>query len=190
MIGFNSGNMINRCLRLVLILFASACTNSEVEVKLLTKNESERKPVSKTENVQMLYSDSGIQKARVKATIRESYMTNTDQRIIFPKGVEITFFEDEKGLKKSKLTAQYAISYELEDRMEAKNNVVVVNSKGEKLKTEHLIWDRRKRRIYSNVYTQIIKPNRILEGNSFESNETFTEYKITKLKGDIEINNE
>jgi capsular polysaccharide biosynthesis protein len=67
---------------------------------------------------------------------------------------------------------------------------VVVNSKGEKLKTEHLIWDRRKRRIYSNVYTQIIKPNRILEGNSFESNETFTEYKITKLKGDIEINNE
>lgn len=175
---------------LLLVLLAISCTNSVEEVQQLTKNEGKLRPVSITKNIQMLYSDSGMQKAKIKAPVRETFMTNVDQRIIFPKGVEIVFYEDEKGLKQSKLTAQYAISYELEDRMEAKNKVEVVNSKGEKLKTEHLIWDRRKRRIYSNVFTQIIKPNRILEGNSFESNETFTEYKITKLKGDIEINNE
>lgn len=190
MIGFKEDNMIKQILGLILMSTLVSCTNSEDEIKLLTKDESERRPVSVTENIQMLYSDSGMQKAKVKAPIRESYLTNTDQRIIFPKGVVIIFYEDEKGVKQSKLTAQYAISYELEDRMEAKNKVEVENSKGEKLKTEHLIWDRRKRRIYSNVFTQIIKPNRILEGNSFESNETFTEYKISKLKGDIELNNE
>lgn len=190
MIGFNADNMINRIFSWFLILTLIACTNSEEVVKKITQNEATSKPLSITKDLGLIYSDSGLIRAKLKAPLRETYIANADHRVIFPKGVDILFYESDDKTKTSHLTANYAISYELEERMEVKNKVRITNSKGEKLLTEHLIWDRRKQRIYSNEYTQIIKPDKVLEGNSFESNETFTQYKITKLKGDIQLKDE
>jgi len=47
------------------------------------------------------------------------------------------------GEVESELRSNYAISYENSDIMEAKENVVVVNKKGETLNTEHLIWEKK-----------------------------------------------
>ena len=69
--------------------------------------------------------------------------------------------------------------------MEAKNNVVIVNAEGEQLNTEHLIWDRKKRIIYSNVFVKITTEDEIIMGEGFESNEQFSKYKILKPKGTI-----
>ena len=69
--------------------------------------------------------------------------------------------------------------------MEAKYDVVIVNSEGERLNTEHLIWDRKNQRIYSNVFVTITTEDEVIMGEGFESNESFTKYKILKPKGTI-----
>jgi hypothetical protein len=64
---------------------------------------------------------------------------------------------------------------------------VVVNNKGEKLNTEHLIWDRRADRISSDRFVKITTADEILMGDGLESNGNFTRYKILKIRGTLRI---
>ena len=71
--------------------------------------------------------------------------------------------------------------------MEAKRNVVVVNEKGEKLNTEHLIWEEEGDRITSDAFVKITTADEILMGEGLESNQSFTKYRIKKIKGTIRL---
>jgi hypothetical protein len=72
--------------------------------------------------------------------------------------------------------------------MEARKNVVVVNEKGERLNTEHLIWDEKKEKLLSDDFVKITTKDEIFYGNGFEANQDFTKYRIYKLKGTISLN--
>jgi hypothetical protein len=64
---------------------------------------------------------------------------------------------------------------------------VVINEKGDKLNTEHLMWDKKKRMIYSNAFVKITTADEVIYGDGLEANESFTKYKITKIKGTINL---
>ena len=98
-------------------------------------------------------------------------------------------FSTERMEVKSKLTADYGVRYEREQKMEARKNVIVTNEKGDKLNTEHLIWDEKKQKLLSNEDVKITTKDEIIFGKGFEANEDFTKYKIFNLKGTISINN-
>jgi hypothetical protein len=54
------------------------------------------------------------------------------------------------------------------------------------LKTEYLIWDKKKAKIYSDQFVKIIqKDGQVTTGTSFESNQDFSEYVIKNLKGQM-----
>jgi len=64
--------------------------------------------------------------------------------------------------------------------------VVVSNNAGDTFKSEQLIWDMNKKIIYSNQRCQLNKVDgTALDGTSFTSNETFTDYRFQQGKGDI-----
>jgi LPS export ABC transporter protein LptC len=85
------------------------------------------------------------------------------------------------------MNANYGISYTKTEIMEAKGNVVLESVKGDKLETEHLIWDQKADRIYSNVFSRITSPERVIYGDGFESNQDFSKYRILKVKGIISL---
>ena len=68
-----------------------------------------------------------------------------------------------------------------------KDDVVVVNEKGERLSTQELTWNKEKKKIYTDKYVQIETEDAILRGDGFEADERFTRYKILKPKGPIKI---
>lgn len=74
--------------------------------------------------------------------------------------------------------------------MEARKNVSVINQKGERLNTEHLVWDERSEKLTSDEFVKITTKDEIIFGNGFEANQDFTKYKIFNIKGTISINNE
>jgi LPS export ABC transporter protein LptC len=184
-VGFTKGNMnkLLKCWPVFMVLVIHACRNDLSEVSAL--NTDHDLPVSTTSNVEMLYSDSSLLRAKIKARLRESYITEP-QYVEFRKGIQMEFY-DSDGRISSKLTAGYAISYNEREVMEARNNVVLTNNKGEKLNTEHLIWDRKANRIYSDVFTKITSPDRIIYGEGFESEGDFSSYKIRKIKGSVRL---
>ncbi|HKR04891.1 MAG TPA: LPS export ABC transporter periplasmic protein LptC [Bacteroidia bacterium] len=163
-----------------------SCVNDKSEVELITKKIN--LPVESAVNIEVLYSDSAKVKAKLKAPLMNRYLTPKPY-VEMPKGIDLKFFDDTLNII-STITANYAISRESDDIMEARNDVVVVNKKGEQLNTEHLIWDQKIKKIYSTVFAKITTKDEIIIGNGFEANEDFTNYKINKVKGVFNVSKE
>jgi LPS export ABC transporter protein LptC len=184
-VGLENSSMIKQLMYVCgsLLLLAS-CGNDMEEVKRLGSDV--RVPVSSTRNVEMIYSDSSRLRAKVNAPQRDTYIGD-DGFVEFSKGLKIEFY-DTKSMLESKMIANYGISYSKTEIMEAKGNVVLESVKGDKLETEHLIWDQKSDRIYSNVFSRITSPERVIYGDGFESNQDFSKYRILKVKGIISLN--
>lgn len=168
------------------IIFFYSCENDKNEVLLLSRKLSE--PVESATHIEVLYSDSARVKVKLTSPVMNRFMTEKPY-LEMPKGVNLQFYDDSLHVI-STLKANYAISREQEDIMEARNNVVVVNQKGEQLNTEHLIWNEKTRKIYSDVFAKITTKDEIIYGNGFEANEDFSSYKINQVKGIINVNKE
>jgi len=149
--------------------------------KKLVPNES-------TTDMTLFFSDSGVVTARLTSPQVDRYETDTSFTE-FQKGLKLEFFNKDKTIQ-SKLTARYAIKFNRTGIMEAKNNVEVLNQKGEILNCEHLIWDQNNHKIYSSTFVKIKTANEIIYGDGFESNEDFSKYRINKIRGTINIKNE
>ncbi len=166
------------------ILFS--CENDLEKVKLYSKGKNS--PQESAKSIKILYSDSARVEVELTAPVLNHYVTDNPY-IEMPKGLHAIFYDDKLEVK-SKLDADYGIRYEKEQKMEARKNVTVINEKGEKLNTEHLIWDERMEKLYSKEFVKITTQDEIIYGNGFEANQDFSRYKIFNIKGTISLNNE
>lgn len=168
---------------LVGILLGS-CANDFENIKKFTNIE--KLPHVAAEGYELLSSDSTI--LRVKLQTPEMII-HDDEKVPyteFPKGVAITQYDSKMNVT-SYINSRYAKYFDADDRWEAKNNVVAVNQKGDTLKTEYLVWDQKKGKIYSDQLVQIIQKDQITNCTGFESNQDFSEYTYKNLKGVIYI---
>lgn len=171
---------------LVSLFLITSCINDKGEVEKVTNEKV--LPVESTFDSHIYYSENAEMKIKAFAPEMNRYLGDVNYTEM-PQGVEVIFYDSvsEEG---SRLTANYAIDRQDDFIMEAKNDVVITNAEGEMLNTEHLIWDRKAQRIYSEVFVKITTPDEVIMGEGFESNETFSKYKILKPKGTISQENE
>jgi len=139
------------------------------------------------DNASIFYTDSAKTKFHLTAARIENY-EGTEPYVLFPKGIRIDFYDDSDNIN-GHLEANYAIRHLNTKLMEGDNNVHIVNRKGETLNTEQLFWDENKHKIYTNKFVTIKTAREILYGNGLISNEDFTQYKITDLRGTIQVDN-
>lgn len=165
----------------------SACENDMEKVKVISGKKA--MPAETGKDVEILYSDSAKLKARLLATELNRFVQKPPY-IEMPKGIKLYFYDSNQKVN-STLTAQYAKVLQFPDNniMEARRKVVVVNEKNEKLETEHLIWNQKEETIVSNAYVTITTKDEIIMGDGLESNQSFTKYKIKKMKGTINLKN-
>lgn len=165
-----------------------SCENDIKEVESLTNKE--KKPVTKGKNVELLYSEEANVKIKVTAPLMEEYGKLEENKYIeMTEGIKVQFFDSTQHIT-STLTANYAIHQVTQKFMEAKNNVVVVNDKGEKLNTEHLVWYEDSSKIYSDEFVKITTQDEIIMGEGMEANQDFSKWKIHKIKGTINVKEE
>jgi LPS export ABC transporter protein LptC len=154
------------------------------KVKLLSKGSVE--PVESASNVKILYSDSAKLQTEITAPEMNHFETENPY-LEMPLGLKAIVYDDSGGVK-SRITADYGINYEREQKMEAKKNVVVINEKGDQMNTEHLIWDQKQGKLLSKEFVKITTKDEIIFGTGLEANEDFTKYKIFNIKGTLSIN--
>ena len=176
----------NITFKLLFFLLTIAFISCENDIKVINNISNKNNfPVDSSKNVETIYSDSAKIVLIVKAPIVNRYEGDKPYSEM-PKGVELYSYDSLMNVK-SKLTANYAISYEKTKIMEAKNNVIVVNERKEQLNTEHLVWDQQKAMIYSDKFVKIKTEKDILWGDGMESDEMFDKWKILKVKGSINV---
>ncbi len=167
--------------------FFASCESDMEKIKMVTENK--KFPVERGIKIEMTYTDSGIVRVKMIAPLIERYQ---DERPYteMKKGLTCYFYNSNYEVE-SMLKARYAIRWENEKLMEARDSVIVINTKGETLTAEQIFWNETTKKIYSkNKLVTITQKDQILYGYGFESNEDFTKYKIFKLKGIIKLNEE
>ncbi len=168
----------------LLPLIWQSCKNDETEIKRITKTTNE--PTETVKGLEVLYSDSGYVKVRVTAPVMYRFFGNAPHTEM-PQGVAM-FFYDSKQNTISTLTSKYAVRDELAKTMEARNDVVVKNQKGEQLNTEKLVWSEVTGKFTSDAFVKIITASQVIMGEGFEANNDFTRYSIKHPKGSILVN--
>lgn len=164
-----------------------SCGQADLEkVHMLTSGED--LPVQTDRDADYFYSDSARLKFRLMAPQLDRYL-GEEPYVEFPEGVEIRFY-DKKGDPESQLKANYGIRYEKKGVMEARDDVVVINAKGEKINTEQLIWNEETGEIISETFVKITQKDQIIYGNGLKTNRNFSPLEIIDLHGVIDIEEE
>jgi len=163
------------------MLFFS-CKNDMEKIASLKLNDTI--PIESAVDVEYLYSENAILKTRMTAPLMNRYEM-PEAFLELPQGFLIEMF-DSAGVMSSSITAKWARKYEQKKLMEAKYNVVVNDFVENKtLNTNYLIWDEANDRIYSDQFVKITTPDKIIYGDGFESDQSFSDYRIIQPKGEI-----
>jgi len=166
-------------------LIMGSCENEISKVKTIVS--AEEPPAITADGFEMLASDSAVIRFKLQTPQLIYHKDEKDPYYEFPKGVKIVKYDANMKVISS-ITSQYAKNFASDDRWEAKNNVIAVNFKGDTLKTEYLVWDTAKKKIYSDQFVKIIQKDQTYTGIGFESNQDFSSYHIKNLKGNMYVN--
>lgn len=186
---FNGFKSINRMIFIAALLVGAAmlfsgCANDIEKIKAFSSPET--LPVIYAENYETTFTDSGIVRFFLKTPLLMQFDNEGKSFREFPQGLELTRFDEHRRIV-SRITARYAKQFEKENKWEAKNDVVAVNLAGDTLKTDHLIWDEKQGKIYSDLFVKIIRPDQIITGIGFESDLTMENWKIKNPRGTIYV---
>jgi LPS export ABC transporter protein LptC len=165
-----------------------SCENNIDVVKLFTSPE--KMPDVSMYNVETIYSDSAKTKGRLTAPVLNRFDRAEKKYSEFPKGLHIYFYNDSMHVN-AEVSANYGIFRDVKEIFEARNNVVVVNTKGEKLHTEQLFWDQKKGIIYTQKYCRITTPDGLqhIGEHGMEAKENFDDWTLFGSSGTIDIKN-
>lgn len=158
--------------------FLVSCKNDIETVKAISNLEG--KPSVEMDTFRMVYTESGKVRMEVSAPELKNYEKGRKPFSEFKKGINVISY-NERGEKVASITSKYAIYHEDEHLWEARNDVVGKNDKGETLYTEKLFWNEKTRRISSDVFVKVVKPDgSVNSGEGIDSDEKFQDYRIKK----------
>lgn len=137
-------------------------------------------------DVEILYSDSAIVRVRVTGPVMLNNIDRENPHREFPNGVKIDFLEPNLSIK-STLTAKTAFQYPDKGRIIARDSVILITAKQERLETEELIWDEKKAKVFTEKFVKVTKPGEVIYGYGLEAEQDFSYWKITVPKGRIKV---
>ncbi len=171
----------------IIMLFAS-CERSSIEKINQLTSEIDAPTVSFT-NTEMIYTEGAIIKNKMMSKEVNRYTNVEEPYIEFPQGIYVEFYDSLQN-PTSFIKANYCIYDEKTQIWTAENDVVSVNSQGDTLNTESLIWDQNTGKIHSDRYVRISNSDGIIHGKGFEANEDLSDLKIKQTSGTISVENE
>ncbi len=165
------------------VLFISCGSQEFSKNELLEFNG--KFPDESAKDVALSFSDSGRVSFELFSPILNKYGGDLPY-MDCPQGIKIISYDNE-GVAEAIMTADYAISEEATEKMEAHSNVVITNlKKGDTIKTEKIVWNKRDKRIFSDVQVRQIRADGTVNiGDGFDADDRFTKYTVRNPRGEI-----
>lgn len=178
--------MIKSWIVLATLCFAlSGCENDMATVRKF--GGADESHIETGDDIEMLYSNDAKVRARLVAPHLKR-VNDKDGATEFDKGL-VAFFYDDSLNQTSRLTANYGRIDERSNDMLVRDKVEVINTNGETLQTEELIWNNKTRRITTDKFVKIQSADEIIYGDGLDANEDLTDYKIKKIRGNVKLKN-
>lgn len=167
----------------LLLVCCWACDALQKEKRAYTQEDT---AMEVAREVEILYSDSAVVRVRVTGPVMHNIVAAESPRQEFPNGVKIEFLENNLSVK-STLTARTAVRRQDKQIVTARDSVVLITAKQEKLETEELIWDENSGKIHTDKFVKVTKPGEIIYGYGLEAEQDFSYWKIIVPKGRIKV---
>ena len=164
-----------------------SCSNDLEKIKEISIQSQSNYPIETIKDAEIIYSDSSKVRLILNAKQMNRYKDEKEY-IEINDGLRVQFF-DVNGKKESELLSDNGIIDQINDLMQAQQNVVVRNVYGDILESESLNWSQSTNEIFTDDMVKITTKNEIIFGEGLVSNQDFTKYTIKKIKGTISINN-
>ena len=171
----------------MLILFASCGKNNKYTGEAILERDS--MPSMVTHDVETFISDSGIVRYRVLADEWSIFDRKNPPHWAFEKGMYMEQFDSLHNVEAS-IKSDTAYYYDRKKLWKLVGNVEIENHNGERFTTELLYWNQVTERVYADKFIRIVQPDRIIEGEGFDSNQQFTAYQIHSIKGVFYVDEE
>lgn len=160
-----------------------SCTNDLDQVAAVAVADDA--PDRTTVGSQQVHTEQGRPKYELSAGVIKEWVREP-QRTLLEEGVRLSFF-DSLGRPGSVLTARQGIVLPQERRMEAVGEVVFVNTKGERLETEQIIWYQDSARIYTDKPVRIQRGDNVIHGLGLVAAEDFSRYQVKRVTGTLQL---
>lgn len=166
------------CFFVLLLYISSACQEEKNNQKFIPYNG----PLEEAENIEVLYSETGLMKVRMK-TAKQIKLGSEDK--IFPKKVFVDFFAPTGQVTTTLESDSGRFEYRT-GLYKVKGNVKVINTaKQERLLTDELTWNPQTQKVYTDK--RVVVENQLtgerLNGLGLDANQDFTQYSIRKPTG-------
>lgn len=121
--------------------------------------------------------------AVLTAPVREDFNNLTFPKEVFPKGLQVEFFDDKN--QKSTITADYGISYSSTKLISLQGNVVIHTHDGKQFKTPQLFYDQVNKWIFTQEKFEFINPEdeSVMYGEGFDSDKDLKQVNAHKTTG-------
>lgn len=139
-------------------------------------------PTMATRDISTLISDSGVTQYRIVAPLWEVYEQTDQPYWRFPEGVYLRKYD--KKFNVIATVAADSARYNKNERIwELRGHVEITKAPSDIFLSERIFWDQGRGRVYSDTFMHIENQAHVLEGTGFESNENFTQYRVTNPTG-------
>lgn len=168
----------------MLILSCSSKVASDLPTDLISVKKP---PTLEATDFQTFFTDSGVVRYFLKTPKLVKYEQEKEPYTEFPEGFNLQQFDANKKIV-SELSANYGKNFEVEQKWLATGNVVLVNNKGDTLRSEELIYLIKEEKIYTDKFVSIKKGDDVINGSGgFESDTQMTKWTFKKTKGQIYV---
>ncbi len=169
------------------LLSISLVSCSEDKVTKSNKQvNAEALKIDRADSVTLIISKDGSTKVRLRT---KEFVQNDNAKppyLDMNSGLFAEFFNDSLKVE-STLRAKTARFYPQSNNFLVKDSVVVVNSGGDTLKTEELVWNNKLQKFYSDVPVQIIRDGSVSNGTGLEANRDLTWIRIFQQRGTVPV---
>jgi len=178
---FSRNFLRKRLLPVYFFLFVFACNQAE-DLDLSTRNEEI--PSRSLINAHVIFKDSGFLKIDLRSPLNEEFAMTDSPYTKFPKGLEMDFYNksiDSPGY----LRANWAVMNDMKGWYEGRGDVLVINEKGDTLKTQKLFWNKNERRVFTQDTVYIISKSgdSLQANNGLEAKDDLSEYSLFNNRG-------
>lgn len=171
-----------------IIMFFASCERSNIE-KINEITSELNAPSLSIENTEIIYSENALIKTKVISKEINRYLNIEEPYTEFPQGLFVEFYDTLQN-PTSYIKANYAIYQETTQIWTAENDVESVNSEGDTLNTEYLIWNQETGKVYSDRYVRITNNDGVIHGKGFEANQDLSNWQIKQTSGTISVEDE
>jgi hypothetical protein len=152
-----------------------------------TVETNDEKIISRTvRNMEVLWSENGSKIRLMSAPIMEEHSFAPDPFEEFMQGIEVVGY-DSLGKPSSLVISDYALHWIEHDLWELNGNVLVEGEEGQRLYTQQLRWDRKIKKIYSNVDSKVEDGGDVLYGVGFDAADDFSRWTFNGVTGTVGV---